>query len=280
MTWAMEQQAVTDSLARHVLLCLANYADNTGKAAFPSASTLATDTGMSERSVRNKLDLLEALGLIVKGNQAIVAAYIERGDRRPICYDMSMPRKEETRGARGAGRSPRGAAQVATGCTSYANGVQDVPERGAPGAGNPSFNPSINPSLNQNHGRAAALPDWLPAEEWEKFVKFRQTVSGKRKFTQHAEELLLEDLTALRAEGNDPVAVIKQSIKRGWAGLFKISGDRAQQTSAAAAGAHAPVRHLNNRDASRAAGAASIGLGAPTYDDESTVIDADFRRIA
>lgn len=45
-------------------------------------------------------------------------------------------------------------------------------------------------------------------------------------------------------------------------------------------GAQAPVRNLNARDASRAAAAASIGLGVPTHDDESTVIDADFRRIA
>ncbi|MDR5825855.1 hypothetical protein [Caballeronia sp. LZ043] len=36
----------------------------------------------------------------------------------------------------------------------------------------------------------------------------------------------------------------------------------------------------SGRDASRAAAAASIGLGAPSYDNESTVIDADFRRIA
>lgn len=234
MTWAMEQQTVTDSLARHVLLCLANYADNSGKAAFPSAATLSVDTGMSERSVRNKLDLLEQLGLIVKGNQAIVAAYIERGDRRPVCYDLAMPRKDDSRGARGAGRSSRGAAHVATGCTSDTNGVQIVQERGAPGAGNPSSNPSFNPSLNQKHSRAVALPDWLPADEWEKFVKFRKAGNGKRTFTEHAEELLLEDLATLRAEGNDPVAVIKQSIKRGWSGLFRISGERAAQSGPAA----------------------------------------------
>lgn len=268
MTWAMEQQTVTDSLARHVLLCLANYADNAGKAAFPSASTLATDTGMSERSVRNKLDLLAELGLIVKGNQAIVAAYIERGDRRPVCYDLAMPKKEETRGARGAGRSSRGAAQVATGCTSDTNGVHVVQERGAPGADNTSFNPSINPSLNQNRSSAVALPDWLPAEAWEKFVKFRKAGNGKRTFTQHAEELLLADLAALHGEGSDPVKVIEQSIKRGWAGLFKISSPRSESQGA------------SSRDASRAAAAASIGLGARAHDDESTIIDADFRRIA
>jgi hypothetical protein len=46
------------------------------------------------------------------------------------------------------------------------------------------------------------------------------------------------------------------------------------------AGAQAPARNTNLRDAARAAAANSIGLGAPSYDDQSTVIDADFRRIA
>lgn len=225
MTWAMEQQAVTDSLARHVLLCLANYADNAGKAAFPSAGTLATDTGMSVRSIHNKLELLEECGLIVKGNQAIVAAYIERGDRRPVCYDLSMPKKDDSRDAPRAGRLPRHAPEVATACTPCTNDMHVVQERGAPRADNPSLNPSSNPSLNQNHSRAVALPDWLPSDAWAKFVKFRQA-GGKRKFTAHAEELLLADLVNLHAEGNDPIKVIEQSIKRGWAGLFKISGDR------------------------------------------------------
>ncbi|WP_430228042.1 helix-turn-helix domain-containing protein [Paraburkholderia tropica] len=268
MAWAIEQQEIKDSLARHVLLCLANYADNDGGAAFPSAATLSTDTGMSERSVRNKLKLLEHSGLIRRGNQAIVAAYIDRGDLRPICFDLAMPEREEKRGARGAGRSKRGAPGSSTGCTSFQNGVQEVPKRGARGADNPSHDPSLKPSFNQNRDRAVALPDWLSAEAWEKFVAFRKAGNGKRKFTEHAEELLLADLAALRAEGHDPVKVIQQSIKRGWAGLFKISGSRADAPG------------VTSRDESRAAAAASIGLGAHAHDDEPTVIDADFRRIS
>lgn len=31
MTWALEQQVVTDAAMRHVLLCLANYANEAGK---------------------------------------------------------------------------------------------------------------------------------------------------------------------------------------------------------------------------------------------------------
>ena len=61
MSWALSLpvQTLKDSSARHVLLCLANYASSNGVGAFPSAKTLTDDTGLSERTVRIKLDLLE-----------------------------------------------------------------------------------------------------------------------------------------------------------------------------------------------------------------------------
>lgn len=90
MAGAIEQQDVRDSSSRHVLLYLPNYADNNGKAAFPSTAKVECDTGLSESTVRRKLDALELFGLIEKGNQDIVKAYIERGDRRPVCYDLKM----------------------------------------------------------------------------------------------------------------------------------------------------------------------------------------------
>ncbi|KVF22920.1 hypothetical protein WJ06_10200 [Burkholderia cepacia] len=107
----------------------------------------------------------------------------------------------------------------------------------------------------------------MPADAWGKFVAFRKAGNGKRKFTEHAEQLLLEDLAVLRSEGNDPVKVIEQSIKRGWTGLFKISGQRHESQVQV------------SRDEARAAAAASIGLGARPYDHDITTIDADFRRI-
>lgn len=166
MSWALTQQIVTNAAARHVLLCLANYADKEGMAAFPSASTLASDTGLSERTIRYKLDELEQAGVIIKGNQKIVAAYIERGDRRPICYDILIKK----RGANDAGRNERGANETPTGCNSRQNGVQLTTERGATAAPNPSIKPSIKPSINPLLGsdeseqqnktkRASQIPD-------------------------------------------------------------------------------------------------------------------------
>jgi hypothetical protein len=150
MAWAIEQQDVRDAHARHVLLCLANYADNNGKAAFPSTATLVEDTGMSESTIRRKLDQLEQAGLIVKGNQAVVAAYIARGDRRPVCYDMSMKK----RGVAVTGRDSRGVTEMVTGCQPESNGVSNEGSRGVTVTPNPSLT-VLEPSLNQKHTAAA-----------------------------------------------------------------------------------------------------------------------------
>ena len=139
MSWALSlpTESLKDSSARHVLLCLANYAGSNGAGAFPSASTLAQDTGLSERTVRYKLDDLEKVGLIQKGNQAIAAVHIDRHDRRPVVYDLQL-----SRGANSAPRAKRGADDAA-GCKSQQNGVQPGTERGAAAAPNPSLNHQV-----------------------------------------------------------------------------------------------------------------------------------------
>jgi hypothetical protein len=145
MSWALSLpvQSLKDSSARHVLLCLANYAGSNGAGAFPSASTLAQDTGLSERTVRYKLDDLEKSGLIQKGNQAIAAVHIDRHDRRPVVYDLQL-----LRGANPAPRTKRGA-DDATGCNSQQNGVQPGTERGAAAAPNPSLNHQVTEEQQQ-----------------------------------------------------------------------------------------------------------------------------------
>ena len=148
MTWAMglDKSTLADSSARHVLLCLSNYAGTDGRGAFPSATTLSSDTGLSERTVRYKLDALEEAGLIVRGNQAIAAAYIDRHDRRPVVYDLQVKR-----GATTAPRSERGADDAA-GCNSQQNGVQTKTERGAAIAPNTSLNHQVTEEQQQRDG--------------------------------------------------------------------------------------------------------------------------------
>lgn len=165
MTWALAlpKSSLENPAARHVLLCLANYAGSDGRGAFPSAATLSEDTGLSERTVRLKLDELATAGWIAEGNQAIAAAYIDRRDRRPVVYDLQMKR-----GASAAPRAERGAGNR-TGCSSRQNGVQENAERGAATAPNTSVNQSTH-SLREPF---EMFLDWIPDQDLLKAYAIR-----------------------------------------------------------------------------------------------------------
>lgn len=72
--------------------------------------------------------------------------------------------------------------------------------------------------------REIELPPWLAKDMWEKWREFRRRI--RKTMTVHAEELLLKDLARFHATGDDPVAIIEQSIKSGWQGLFALKADR------------------------------------------------------
>ncbi|HDR9314158.1 helix-turn-helix domain-containing protein [Burkholderia vietnamiensis] len=204
MTWAIEQQDIRDATARHVLLCLANYADADGKAAFPSTSRLESDTGLSESTIRRKLDVLEELGLIQKGNQAIVAAYIDRGDRRPVCYDMVMKK----RGVVVTPGDERGVTVTGTGCHGDANGVSLTSERGVTVTPNPSL--TINkPSKNRSRSCDSKFD-----EAWQQYPK--RDGSNSKQAAQRA-------WNARIREGIDPGVLVAAVVA--YAAAMKAAGN-------------------------------------------------------
>ena len=77
-------------------------------------------------------------------------------------------------------------------------------------------------SKNKSKGRSAplSLPEWLPSDSWEEWSLYRKAKGG---WTQKARALTLRTLSTLRDAGQDPQAVIEQSIERGWTGLFPLS---------------------------------------------------------
>ncbi len=217
MTWALEQQDVVDAHARHVLLCLANYADQDGRAAFPSIARLALDTGLSVRTVQYRLRELEQLGVIRRGNQAIPAAYINQRDRIPVCYDIAIER--------GAQRAP-GACHDATGCTPERNGVHATTERGAQRAPEPPYN---RQGTTHNRKRSARKPAAGTSDKFDPLTAKPVNVSVQTwaDWCQHRLEIrkpLTETSCKQQAQAlaNHPApdAVIKQSISNGWTGLF------------------------------------------------------------
>lgn len=172
MSWALSRRDLgKDSSARHVLLCLANYAAADGRGAFPSAKTLTEDTGLSERTVRSKLDLLEVQGLIVRGNQALAAVYIDRHDRRPVVYDLMLKR--------GAADAPR---EEGTGCSQQQNGVQPTTERGAAIAPNTSLNHQLT-EQQQPH----EISDVIAEQDMAAAVALDGSAEGRRRFAMFAD---------------------------------------------------------------------------------------------
>jgi len=172
MSWALSRRDLgKDSSARHVLLCLANYAAADGRGAFPSAKTLTEDTGLSERTVRSKLDLLEVQGLIVRGNQALAAVYIDRHDRRPVVYDLMLKR--------GAADAPR---EEGTGCSQQQNGVQPTTERGAAIAPNTSLN---HQSTEQQQPHK--ISDVIAEQDMAAAAALDGSAEGRRRFAMFAD---------------------------------------------------------------------------------------------
>jgi phage replication O-like protein O len=93
---------------------------------------------------------------------------------------------------------------------------------------NTTVTQNVNEGVTQNvtHKRKKetikeiVLPEWLPKKEWESFVTMRKKIRAP--MTDHAKELAIKTLNTLKAQGEDPKAVIEQSIENSYRGLFPV----------------------------------------------------------
>lgn len=69
------------------------------------------------------------------------------------------------------------------------------------------------------------IPSWIPAEAWAGYVEMRAAIKKPLK-TERAITLAINTLDRLRAAGNDPAAVLDQSVMHSWIGLFAIKVER------------------------------------------------------
>ena len=89
MVWALKRAAIPPCPIAHlVLIGLADHAHDDGSEARPSVATLARYARCSERTVHTKLRMLEAAGLIRRGDQRAVE-HLPR-NRRPVVYDLNL----------------------------------------------------------------------------------------------------------------------------------------------------------------------------------------------
>lgn len=195
MVWAMRQTIVTAPTSRHVLLCLANYAGEDGRGAFPSVATLSRQTGLSERSVQNHLRKLEELGAITRGDDRIAASYIWRGDRRPTVWSLSVSQEHPATSRdipRGAAPAPR--ERGADDDIKPDNGVQITTERGAAPAPDTSYN------LKQEQELAGAVP----LQPVQPFICL--TLIGGEMYPVHYDQII-------EYEGLFPTVDVRQALR-------------------------------------------------------------------
>jgi hypothetical protein len=67
----------------------------------------------------------------------------------------------------------------------------------------------------------APLPSWLPVEPWNAWLEVR--TKKKIPNTARALSLAVGTLEKLRADGQDPTAVLEAATLKGWRGLFPVA---------------------------------------------------------
>lgn len=200
MAWALQQQQVTVPRLRHVLLCLANYADEQGRGAWPSVKRITQDTGMSRSSVLRAFRELEDAGLISPGDQRLVELYVERRDRRPLVWNLAVERGVSLTPRRGVTQTPR----EPTGCQpDTARGVTVTPK------------PSIEPSIEDPPYPPAwgPPPQGVDPEAWWDWTSYKRGNPAKATITKLGNLLARYPVAVQRA-------AVDRSIANGWAGLF------------------------------------------------------------
>ena len=64
------------------------------------------------------------------------------------------------------------------------------------------------------------LPDWMNRESWDGFVEMRKKI--KKQLTYRAKKLIIKQLSDMKQAGHDPNAVLDQSTRNSWQGVFEI----------------------------------------------------------
>jgi len=88
MNWVLTQAPDLPAALQPVLMGLASHAHGDGTNAYPSQDRLAFYARKGERQIRRDLEQLEELGLIVRGDQRVVAHIDAR--YRPIVWNLAM----------------------------------------------------------------------------------------------------------------------------------------------------------------------------------------------
>jgi hypothetical protein len=171
-----------------LLFLLADHHNVSDEESRPSVITLAQEALMSERHARDLLRWFERHGVIecTPGNG--------RGHTSSYCF------------------------------VELKKGANMVPplfeERGQKGGRKGAQEQLPNKEDLRTIKTIRTLPDWLPLETWNAYQVMRN--KQKKPMTERAEELAISKLDSLRRMGQDPTAILEQSIFNSWQGLFAV----------------------------------------------------------
>lgn len=261
INWAF-QQPIRPSTAKFVLVALANCADGQEFIAWPSARYLSDVTGQDIKTVLAGLKRL-------RDDDHICDTGERRGfNKQVVVYRLNTPKNgsvidTQKRNTPKNGTHPKTEIETPV----FPEGDTRFSHERHPKTGDGNNKETvIEPSGTKNKPGALELPDWLPAESWAMWDRFRKQKSGKG-WTDDAKKLSIVKLEKLMAAGNDPAAVIEQSVERGWAGLFEI---RVSQPVAAQKASRAD-RHANWNDRLNQVVDASLRPERPREIDMGTI---------
>lgn len=65
-----------------------------------------------------------------------------------------------------------------------------------------------------------ALPKYIEVELWLGFCEMRKSMGKRVPFTDYAQRLILKELIQFHQDGYCPNSALKQSIMKGWRGVF------------------------------------------------------------
>lgn len=226
INWVLLKAETLDPTETVVLLGLANHAQRDGSCTWPSISTLAGYSRISERTVQRTLRALEDRDVILRGDQR-ANEWKLRGGYRPVVYDLPMEPEDYLRPAelaalRGDNLTPLKAGR---GDTGVEGGVTPVADK-------PSLDPSVVSYESADADRVTRLQDPIRIQpSTERQVKKRST--GPRRVVP-AEESPTGSRTVGIRTSTERVRITRESresISRpnSGGGLAKEFGQRAAE---------------------------------------------------
>jgi len=173
---------------------------------------IAKRSGFAERKIRRWMDALRLFGYVK----------IEYRSYKMLCIQVLKSKKFNYKQA----SLPLTENSQSLGSTMTENGRYVRPKTVSHVTKNGQFKQSV--SMREIESTTTlAMPEGIasmvPVALWLQFIKMRKQI--RKPLTDGAVDLLVRQLLQFQSEGQDPIAIIEQSIMNSWAGVFPVKGN-------------------------------------------------------